>query len=176
MVGMTTHSGYAARATLVDRVARWALEPDGDLYGDERERLRQYEAIAVAAGLQWLAVPWAAAVGVWWADRAAAVCLVAVMLVLLAPMLVAQAYLRRRRVDTTPRRWTAKRVALGVAGVLPWALFVAGAARALGAGPDTVRASAGGAVVGAALSLVLIRSRNRRRTAQEAAGAGAEDD
>ena len=51
--------------TVLDRVVRWNLDVDGDLYGDERERYRWYEGIATAASLQWLIIPWAAAIMVW---------------------------------------------------------------------------------------------------------------
>jgi hypothetical protein len=47
---------------VLDRVVRRHLDFDGDLYGDERERLRWYEGIATAASLQWLAIPWVAAI------------------------------------------------------------------------------------------------------------------
>ena len=35
--------------SVLDRVVRWNLDFDGDIYGDERERLRWYEGIATAA-------------------------------------------------------------------------------------------------------------------------------
>ncbi|GAA2621869.1 hypothetical protein [Paractinoplanes durhamensis] len=50
---------------VLDRVVRWNLDLDGDLYGDERERLRWYEGIATAASLQSILIPWSAAVMVW---------------------------------------------------------------------------------------------------------------
>ena len=46
----------------IDRVVHWHLDFDGDIYGDEREHLRWCEGMATAASLQWLAIPWAAAV------------------------------------------------------------------------------------------------------------------
>jgi hypothetical protein len=173
---MNSDATYAARLPLVDRVARWALDLDGDRYGDERERLRQYEAMTAAACLQWIAAPWTAAVVIWWAGRTGAVCLLAILAALLAPMLFAQAYLQRRRVDTLPRQWTRRRAALVVATTLPWGIVVVGASHALGASPSVVRGAAIGAAFGAALGLVGLWRQITRRDRAEAASAGMETD
>src|SRR5688500_14395530 len=100
--------------TVLDRVVRWNLDLDGDgtIYGDERERLRWYEGIATAASLQWLAIPWAAAVLVWVLGRPSVLPLAVVLAALIVPMAVCTAYVRRRRVDTEVHSWNRKRVLL----------------------------------------------------------------
>ncbi|MET0424989.1 MAG: hypothetical protein ABW046_13985, partial [Actinoplanes sp.] len=74
--------------TLLDRVVHWNLDLDGDLYGDERERYRWYEGIATAASLQWMLIPWAAAIMVWPLGRPAVLPLAVVLAVLWLPMLL----------------------------------------------------------------------------------------
>src|SRR3712207_9477580 len=101
MIGMTTSD--LARVPLLDRIVRWNLDTDGDMYGDERERLRWYEGIATAASLQWIGVPWAAAVLVWVLGRPAVLPLAVVLAVLYLPILLCTVYVRRRRGDTLPR-------------------------------------------------------------------------
>jgi hypothetical protein len=113
--------------SVLDRVVRWSLDLDGDIYGDERERLRWYEGIATAASLQWAAVPSAAAVLVWVLGRPAVVPLIVVLAVLVVPMMLCSAYVRGRRVDTVVRRWNRKRTILSLAFTVPMVVFVFGA-------------------------------------------------
>ena len=83
--------------TLLDRVVRWGLDSDGnDFYGDERERLRWYEGIATAASLQWLAIPWAAAVLVWPLGMPSVLPLTVMLVLLVVPMAMCMAYVHRR--------------------------------------------------------------------------------
>lgn len=116
-------------ATVLDRFVRWNLDLDGgDLYGDdERERLRWYEGIVTAAQVQWIAIPWAAAIAVWVFGKPVVVPLLIVLGALIVPMFFCTVYVRGRRVDTTPRTWGAKRLTLSVLGSLPLVVFAIGA-------------------------------------------------
>ncbi|MFI7599677.1 hypothetical protein [Actinoplanes sp. NPDC049681] len=167
---MTMTAASGGRIAMTERIARWALDPDGDMYGDERERLRWYEGISTAAGIQWLAVPWAAAVGVWIYGRPVVAALTAVLLVMYVPCVLCTAYVRRRRVDTTPRSWSRKRILVTLLSVLPYLLFTFGAAHAMDSDGSATAGAGVGLVIGgglAALWWVFQRSRRRR---QEAAG------
>ena len=154
--------------SVLDRVVRWNLDFDGDIYGDERERLRWYEGIATAASLQWIAIPWTAALLVWVYGRPLVVPLTVVLVVLLVPMAMCTVYVRHRRVDTEVRRWTRKRVVLSAAFTVPLLLFLFGSLWAYGKGGSSVWWGAlGGSVFGAGLSAVspFVRSRRQRRAA-----------
>jgi hypothetical protein len=153
--------------TVIDRIVRWHLDFDGDLYGtDERDRLRWYEATTVAASVQWTAVPWAATILVWVLGESAVLPLAVVMAVLAVPMVLTTFYLRRRQVDTDPRSWTGKRILLAVVGTAPWVLFFVGSAYHVGGPSSTIwQSTAIGGVLGGVAGVVAsaIRSRRRRK-------------
>jgi membrane associated rhomboid family serine protease len=162
--------------SLLDRVVRWSLDPDGDLYGDERERLRWYEGIATAANLQWVALPWAAAILVWLLGRSAVLPLAVVLAVLYLPMVLCAAYVKRRRVDTAVPRWSAKRIVLTILTIVPYVLFIVGACYAYREqDPDLYRGAAIGGVFGGALGITISIVQSRRRRRREAAQIGDED-
>jgi predicted membrane-bound spermidine synthase len=167
MEGMTT--------TLLDRVVRWNLDFDGDIYGDERERLRWYEGIATAASLQWMAIPWAAAVMVWPLGRPSVVPLAVVLAVLVLPMWLSAVYVRSRRVDTVPRRWTGKRLLLSILGGLPFLVFLIGALYVTDPESSSWRGAIVGAAIGGAIGIVMSAMKVRRRRRAEAAIVGDED-
>jgi membrane associated rhomboid family serine protease len=179
MMGRMTTSTLAAgrRPTLLDRIAHWALDTDGDMYGDERERLRWYEGIATAASLQWMAIPWAAALMVWIIGRSAVPPLTVIMVVLLVPIGMASVYVKRRRVDTDVKEWTRKRVVVSVLNGLPWVLFIAGSLHAFDDGAtNTLPGMAVGAVVGGVLGGVAGVVGKRRRKARETSAAALDVD
>ncbi len=164
--------------TVLDRVVRWNLDLDGDgtIYGDERERLRWYEGIATAASLQWLAIPWAAALLVWPLGRPSVLPLAVVLVALVIPMAMCAIYVRRRRVDTEVHAWTAKRVVWGVLGSLPYVVFVIGSLYALQPDSSTWLGAIFGAVLGGAIGIVAAVLGVRRRRRQEALAAAGEDE
>lgn len=125
---MTTNAASGGRATLLDRIAYWTLDHDGDIYGDERERLRWYEGIATAATIQWIATPWAAAVLVWTLGRPAVLPLAVLMIIFYVPMLVCHWYVRRRRVETDVQTWSRKRFIVAALSAPPYILFLVGCA------------------------------------------------
>ncbi|WP_250001589.1 hypothetical protein [Actinoplanes sp. M2I2] len=151
--------------TFLDRVVRWNLHVDDDWYGDERERYRWYEGIATAASMQWIAVPWAAAIMVWPLGRPSVVPLAVVLVAMMLPMWVCMLYVRRRRVETLPRSWNAKRVFWGVVGGIPYAVFLVGALYAFDPGGATWKGAAVGGVFGGVIGLVVqvVQSRRLRR-------------
>ena len=151
--------------TMLDRVVRWNLDLGGDLYGDERERYRWYEGIATAATLQWLLVPWAAAIMIWPLGKPAILPLSVVLAALLLPRLVGRAYVRSRQVDPMSGSWKPKRVVLTILGGLPFGVFAAGAlyVHDPAGAPWGVRLA--GAVLGAAIGVLgsVFEARSRRR-------------
>ncbi|UQU62722.1 hypothetical protein COUCH_27290 [Couchioplanes caeruleus] len=160
--------------TILDRVVRWNLDPGGDLYGDERERLRWYEGMTTAASLHGILLPWAAAVMVWALGRPSVLPLSVMLAALWVPLMTATLYVRRRQVDTTPRTWSAKRIILLLATVTPYAVFVVGARYVTDPDDSSWLGSAGGGVVGALLGIAVTIVKGRRRARQEAL-AGDED-
>ena len=128
---MTTSDVPAVRDAAVTRIVNWALDNDGRLYGDERERLRWYEGIVAATGLQWILVPWTSAVLVWIVGgRQVAVCLAVVLAVFYVPTALCHWYVARRRVAILLVPWTVKSVVLGQLYLVPFMAFVFGAIRA----------------------------------------------
>jgi heme/copper-type cytochrome/quinol oxidase subunit 2 len=161
--------------TVVDRVVRWNLDIDdsGQIYGDERERLRWYEGIVAAAQMQWLALPWAAAILVWWLGRPAVLPLSVMLVALLIPAIMCVAYVRRRQVDTALRAWTRKRVVLTVLSTVPLVGFILGAIYAYSRTHPSIWVHAlGGAVLGLLVSGAATVGRRRRRTDESAVEEG----
>ncbi|GAB2623388.1 hypothetical protein Aab01nite_16550 [Paractinoplanes abujensis] len=156
--------------TLLDRVVHWNLDLDGDTYGDERERYRWYEGIAAAASMQWMVVPWAAAVMVWPLGRSSVIPLAVVLVAMMVPITICGWYVRSRRVDTTPRSWGPRRVVLTLIGGLPYAVFLVGALRAYDPdGATWVGAAIGGAFGGVFGLVSQVRQSRRRRRLEDSA-------
>ena len=152
--------------SMVDRVVRWNIDIDdsGRIYGDERERLRWYEGIVAAAQMQWLALPWAAAILVWWLGRPAVLPLSVMLVALLIPAIMCVAYVRRRQVDTELQAWTRKRVVLTVLSLVPLSGFIVGAMYAYSSAHPSIWVHAlGGAVFGLVVSVAAAAGRRRRR-------------
>lgn len=154
--------------SVLDRVVRWNLDLDGDLYGDERERYRWYEGIATAAQLQAILVPWAAAVAVWPLGEPAVVPLAVMLVVYWLPAVLSTVYVRARKVETTPRRWSSKRVLLTAVTALPYGVFVAGAFYVHNPGSSTWIGAIMGGVLGAGMSVVALVVKGRQRQRREA--------
>ena len=153
---------------LLERIVHWNLDLDGDLYGDERERFRWYEGMATAATLQWLLVPWAAAILVWPLGKPSVLPLAVILVVLFGPMALCTFYVRRRRVDTTPRSWSPKRILLTVVGPAPFVVFLIGAIYVYEPDGSTWKGATVGAVIGAASGIVGTVLDKRRRDRREA--------
>jgi len=161
--------------TVLDRFFRWNLDFDGDLYGDERERLRWYEGMAVSNSLQSMALPWAAAILIWPLGRPAIVPLGALLVLLVLANWLTTVYVSRRRVETVPRHWSPKRILFSTLTGLPIVVFGIGALRAWQPDSSAWQGGIVGATVGGAVGLVwsALQVRNRRR--REAAIVGDED-
>ncbi|GAA0551378.1 hypothetical protein GCM10010172_37080 [Paractinoplanes ferrugineus] len=153
---------------VIDRVVRWNLDLDGDLYGDERERFRWYEGIAASSSLQSVLVPGAAAVMVWPLGRAAVPPLAVILVLQWLTMLLATLYVRRRRVDTVPRSWNLKRLVLTVLGVGPYVVFLVGALHAYDPAGDTWIGAAVGGVLGGTGAIIGTILKIKRRDQREA--------
>ena len=151
----------------MERVSGWFLSDD--LYGDERERLRWYEGMAVAANIQWIVVPWAATVLVWTLGRPAVLPLAVVMALMYIPTLMAAQYVQAHRVETAVVAWTVKRVALSVLSGVPNLAFLAGCLWSYDHSWSTTRSTLLGALIGAVWSAMIVVSRVRSVRAREAA-------
>ncbi|GAA1605889.1 hypothetical protein [Actinoplanes couchii] len=162
--------------TLLDRFADWNLDHDGDLYGDERERTRWYEGIAVTWQTQMILVPWTITVLVWVLGGSAVLPLAITLAVLLAPLSIMQIYVARRRVEVTPRVWTTKRKVIGLLSGAPYVLFMIGVAFQLGWPQDDSWISMTvGALIGLAFGVVMQARASRKRRLAEAAIVADED-
>ena len=157
----------------IDRLAVWLLDHDGELYGDEQERLRWYEGIALTASIQWIVVPWALAVMAWIGGRAVAPYLLIAAVVFYLPILLTNAYVTRWRVRLFAGGWTRKRIVISVLSGLPYVVLVIGLARAYDGfdDPAMVISGAVGALIG--LGAVVI---GFRRDSRRAAAAGPDDE
>lgn len=107
LMPMTTTS-----PSLLDRTFHWILDVDGDMYGDEQERLRWYEATAAVSSVQLYGISLALAVLVWVDGHRLAPAVLTVALTLYLPMLLTNAYAHRHRVRTVPTHWSSKQIAL----------------------------------------------------------------
>ena len=164
---MTTPGAAPAPSGTFDRFVRWILDVDGEIYGDERERLRWYEAIALAASFQWLAVPWALAVTVWFVPRDAVWALLVVLFAFWVPLLLVTAHVHRHRVRPVTYRGR-KAVLVGVLSGLPH--LVLGAGLVTDGGADLDAWPLVGGLVGGALGLLgygALRRRGRGEAPEE---------
>ncbi len=151
----------------LDRFADWILDRDGDLYGDEQERLRWYEAITIAANAQWALVPWAVAIGVLVGGRPAVPAVMIVMGVFYLPILLANSYVYRHRVRTQPERWSRKRWILAVASGFPYLGIALALAVVYHASSSTLLGGLVGGAVGAGAAVLGLRARRRKQQAFE---------
>ncbi|WP_328461217.1 hypothetical protein OHA21_31930 [Actinoplanes sp. NBC_00393] len=155
--------------TMLDRVVRWNLDLDGDIYGDEHERFRWYEGLAVASSLQILLLPWVAAVLVWTLGRPAVLPLGVMLVAFQLPFLISTAYLSRRGIRPRTQIRTRKQFGLSVLSGLPLLLFVFGAVFAF-RGPEgngLTGAVIGGAI-GGLVAVGFVTWETRRRRGKEA--------
>ena len=155
---MSTDIQRPPAPNLFDRFVRWILDPDGVMYGDERERLRYYESSTVVASLHGVLVPWTLLVCAALGGRAVAPVVLAVAVVFVVPWLLGSSHVRRRRVRTTPTRVTKVFVVTALLTWLPYPLLVLVLTRQFTAGSDSgfargfwfgvIGGSIGGAVAG----------------------------
>jgi hypothetical protein len=89
----------ATKSSLLDRTFCWLIDRDGDLLGDEHERLRWYEAYSAIMMIQTIAILWVVAVAALLGDRSVAPALIAVLAALLIPYYLAVAYTQSKRVS-----------------------------------------------------------------------------
>lgn len=89
-----------SRSNVIERVCDAILDRDSTaIYGDERDRLHWYEAIAVAASIQWTLFPWILAIAaIIDADRFGPA-LWALFAVYFVPVAAANMYVSRRKVS-----------------------------------------------------------------------------
>jgi hypothetical protein len=176
----STPSGSSSgrrRSPLV-RIYEWLLDPDGDIYGDERSRFHWYEAIAAVASLQWILVPWALAIVVWFVPTSAIWALVVVFAVQYVLTLTCLPFLKSRNVNYARKPSSRKARILQVVSGLPLAVFVAGATFGAdirsGIESEIIRdglvAGLIGGTFGAAFAWRAIRRTNKKFQAREAAG------
>ena len=175
---MTTSQFAAEKAHWFDRVVDWVLDHDGDIYGDERARLRWYEGLAFTASVQWILVLWVLAVCAWTAPSSAAPYLWSIAVAFVIPMYLSLIYAGRRGVDVTrPLRSRKSKVVQAATGV-PLLVFVVGmtigldrrSGRSWAEMNPALRGGAVGGCVGlgiAAAFVVWMRRRGERHAADE---------
>lgn len=156
-----------ANAALVNRTFDWVLDQHGDLYGDEQERLRWYEATTAVANVQWILLPWIGAVCLFLGGRAVAPTVIALTVAIYLPMWLAVIYVRSWRVRTVPDRWTGKRITLFVLGVVPYILIVMGTVLAYGSDRAPVIGAAVGGTIGLAAGIAGLQHRHKRERADQ---------
>lgn len=161
--------------TVLDRFVRWNLDLDGDMYGDERERLRWYEGAALSYAAQAVLLPWAAAILVWLLGRPAVLPLTVLLGLLILAMSLTPVYVQSRRVETVPRHWSAKRIVVHTLTGLPIVVFAIGVMRAVDPDPSTWHGGVLGAFAGGAIGLVWAAKQVRDRRRRDAAIVGDED-
>lgn len=123
---MTTSHSSVGKANRFDRIVDWVLDHDGDIYGDERSRLRWYEGLAFTASVQWVVVLWVLAGCAWIAPPSAAPYLWSIAAAFVVPMYLSLIYAGRRGVDVTrPSRSRKSKIVQAVTG-LPLLAFVLG--------------------------------------------------
>jgi hypothetical protein len=173
---MTT-STASQRFTWFDRMVDWVLDRDGDIYGDERARIRWYEGIAASASIQWFLVMWALAIAAWSAPASAAPYLWAIAAAFFFPLYISIFYLSRRGVDYDPPQKSRKARIIQLVTFLPMAGFMLGmtVGRDLRQGESWSDLSPGiqGGVVGGFVGLGIgvivrrvLRARRERRLAE----------
>lgn len=159
-----------------DRFVDAVLDVDGEIYGDEQERLRWYEGITVAASVQWVVIPWAlAALAIIDGDRFGPA-LWTVAAVFLLPVYLMVIHTSRRRVRTVSLH-SRKVLISGVLFHLPLPIM----AVALLWPDDAERAAPfiGGVVggtVGVVLAATLTYLNGRRKRSRGFAGADVDED
>jgi hypothetical protein len=179
---LDSHSGQSRSDSsrvqrAIDRAVDWTLDHNGDMYGDERERLRWYEGIALGASMQWIAIPWLLAVMAWICSRETAPYLWGFMAVSVLPQYLTLFYVSRKRVDVTNIHWTRKRIIITALTIVPLLAFVVGLTvgldlRSDGEVPTEALAGGGlGAIIGMSLVGVVVvakrRAAEKRRLAEE---------
>jgi hydrogenase-4 membrane subunit HyfE len=142
-----------------DRMIDWILDRDGDIYGDERARLRWYEAIAVTASVQWILVLWVLAFAAWRAPTSASPYLWAIGAAFLFPLYLSIFYLSRRGVDVSRPSTSRKSRLLQAFTILPMIVYLVGltVGHDLRSGRSWSELSPAlrGAMVGGAIGLVI---------------------
>jgi len=150
----------------LDRAFEWFLDRDSASFGDEQERLRYYEGTAVASVMQGIAVPWAIAAALWVGGRPVAPALLAVTLTFYLPLVLASAYVKRRRVRVQIGNWSWRYKLLTALTLLPYLLVCAELIRLLMDADGQLGGVVGGGV-GVALVGVVLVIQSRRQRARE---------
>ena len=165
----TTQPPSTSGSTRIDRYFSWTLDLEGDIYGDERERLRWYEGIAISASAQWILIPWVLAVMAWICSPETVPYLWVFWIVTSIPQYLALFYVSRKRVDVSRITWNRKRIIVTLLTVVPLFVFLAGMTagldlRASGEIPrEALLGGAVGALCGGAAAGIAVRSMKRRQ-------------
>jgi pilus assembly protein TadC len=156
--------------TVLDRLVSWTLDHDGDIYGDEQERLRWYEGIATASTVQWIVLPWTIAVMSWICSREVAGYLLVLAVMFYVPMFLTTAYASKKQINLLPRTWTKKRIIVSVASGLPIVVVAIGLTRAFDEGLDSDGMVGGaiGGTVGLVVAIFATRAIARNRLERDA--------
>ena len=156
------------KASPLTRLFNYILDVKGSIYGDEQERLRWYEGIAVAASFQWLIIPWVIAGSIWMGGRPVVSYMLAVTAALYIPQLIALRYAMKNRVRLENQR-SAKGIVIGLLTAGAYVAIAAGAVKAYDNGfdPDGLKGAAVGGPIGLLLALGLAHWYKKRSKAMQ---------
>jgi hypothetical protein len=155
-----------SKASPLTRLFISILDVKGSIYGDEQERLRWYEGIAVAASLQWVIVPWVIAASIWMGGRPVVSYLLAVTAALYLPQLITVRYAIKSRIRLE-QQWSTKGIVMALLSGGAYVAIAAGAVRAYDSGfdPDGLKGAAVGGPIGLLLALAFAHRYSKRSKA-----------
>jgi uncharacterized protein (DUF58 family) len=175
---VSPRGSHGSRRSPLIRLYEWLLDEDGDIYGDERSRQYWYEAIAAAASLQWIVIPWALAILVWVVPTGAVWALAVIFGLQMLLTLTMFPFLKQRRIDYTRQPKSRKAKVIQVVSVAPVLVFALGLTLGTDLRRGTSRSVINGAlqgalvgsVIGGVVAVVLMRRSRQKFRAAEAAG------
>ncbi|MEZ6014701.1 MAG: hypothetical protein R3F49_06290 [Planctomycetota bacterium] len=145
---------------------RWVLDEDGDWWGDEQERMRRYEGIALMEHAQMILFPSVMAVMAWTCPKSAAPWLLAALLAFLYPTMFGTAYVLKRHVRVA--RWRRNQVLWTALSLGPIIAALAGLASKLGLSGAGLTGSIVGGVVLGLIGLMAYKAQLARRARSSA--------
>ncbi|GAA2880277.1 hypothetical protein Acy02nite_27160 [Actinoplanes cyaneus] len=104
----------------------------------------------------------------WPLGTAAVLPLAIVLVLLLGPMLLCSVYVARRKVETDPRNWGAKRILVTALTVVPYVVFLVGTLHAYDPAGDAWLGAVVGAGFGAMICVLIVAGKSRRWQRREA--------
>lgn len=153
--------------TRITRFDRFVLDLDGTSYGDEHERQRWYEGMAVAATVQWYLLPYVCAGCLLAWGRPVAPTVLLVTLALYGPLMLTRFYLHRFNVRVDHVMGTRRGMVSMAVVMVPYLVVFLDLMR-LYTAPSTFVGALCGAPVGLVIGFAALAAKARKRRAWEA--------